>query len=153
MERKHNFLETNLRSTDCVRSSHLSVLGFTLLEMMAVMTILIVLISLGVVRYEQSIIRAREAALSTDLRELNDAVQEFTRDKNAAPTSLDDLVSSGYVSRIPVDPITGSADWVGENCQLLDSTDQITTGICTVHSNSTKVSPFNNKPYNEWDPD
>lgn len=126
--------------------------GFTLLEMMAVMTILIVLLALGVVRYEQSITRAREAALTTDLDSLNRAVQEYTRDKNEAPNSLDDLVPQ-YLGKLPIDPMTGAADWVGENCQILDSTDQITTGICTVHSASNKVSPFNNKPYSSWDPD
>jgi len=126
--------------------------GFTLLELIAVMTIMVVLLALGVVRYEQSIVRAREAALTTDLDELNHAVQEYTRDKNEAPNSVDDLVPQ-YLGKLPIDPMTGAADWVGENCQILDSTDQISTGICTVHSASNKVSPFNNKPYSSWDPD
>lgn len=126
--------------------------GFTLLEMMAVMAILVVLLAIGAVRYQQSVVRAREAALTTDLKELNYAVQEYTRDKNEAPNSLDDLVPQ-YLGKLPIDPMTKAADWVGENCQLLDSTDQITTGICTVHSASNEVSPFNNKPYSSWDPD
>jgi len=129
--------------------------GFTLLEVMAVMAILLVLIALGVARYVQAEIHAREAALSTDLDEINQAIQEYTRDKAAAPTSLDDLVHSDppYLGKIPVDPMTGAADWVPDNCSDLLSTDQLSTGICHVHSASNKSSPFNNKPYSEWDPD
>jgi general secretion pathway protein G len=126
--------------------------GFTLLELMAVMAILIILIALGAAHYEQTIIRAREAALRQDLDEMNKAIQEYTTDKQAAPTSLDDLVQAhpSYLGRIPNDPMTGKSDWVPENCDVLDSSDQLSTGICSVHSSSDSVSPITNTPYSSW---
>jgi general secretion pathway protein G len=126
--------------------------GFTLLELMAVMAILLVLIALGAARYEQTIVRAREAALRQDLDEMNKAIQEYTADKQAAPTSLDDLVQAhpSYLGRIPNDPMTGKSDWVPENCDMLDSSDQLSTGICSVHSSSDSVSPTTDTPYSSW---
>jgi general secretion pathway protein G len=126
--------------------------GFTLLELMAVMAILLILIALGAARYEQTIVRAHEAALRQDLDEMNKAIQEYTTDKQAAPTSLDDLVQArpAYLGRIPNDPMTGKSDWVPETCDVLDSSDQLSTGICSVHSASDSVSPITNTPYSSW---
>jgi general secretion pathway protein G len=126
--------------------------GFTLLELMAVMAILLILIALGAARYEQTIVRAREAALRQDLDEMNKAVQEYTTDKQAAPTSLNDLVQAhpAYLGRIPNDPMTGKSDWVPEDCDVLDSSEQLSTGICSVHSASDAVSPITNTPYSSW---
>jgi len=126
--------------------------GFTLLELMAVMAILLVLIAIGAAHYEQTIVRAREAALRQDLDEINNAIQQYTADKEAAPTSLDELVQArpAYLGRIPNDPMTGRSDWVTENCDLLDSSDQLSTGICSVHSASDNVSPSTNTPYSSW---
>jgi general secretion pathway protein G len=126
--------------------------GFTLLELMAVMAILLILIALGAARYEQTIVRAREAALRQDLGEMNKAIQEFTTDKQAAPTSLDDLVQAHppYLGRIPNDPMTGKNDWVPDDCDVLDSSEQLSTGICSVHSASDAVSPITNTPYSSW---
>jgi len=126
--------------------------GFTLLELMAVMAILLVLIALGAAHYEQTIVRAREAALRQDLDEINHAIQEYTADKEAAPTSLDQLVEArpAYLGRIPNDPMTGRNDWVAETCDLLDSSDQLSTGICSVHSSSDNISPSTNTPYSSW---
>jgi general secretion pathway protein G len=124
--------------------------GFTLLEMMAVIAIILVLVTLGAGRYDLAIVRAREAALTQDLAEMNKAIQNYTLDKEAAPTSLDDLVQAQYLGRIPNDPITGTNDWVPENCDTLLSADQLSTGICSVHSGSNRVSPFTNTPYSSW---
>jgi len=127
-------------------------MGFTLLELMAVMAILLVLIAIGAAHYSQSVVRAREAALRQDLDEMNQAIQEYTRDKQAAPTSLEDLVQAhpAYLGRIPDDPITQKNDWVPENCDVLDSSDQLSTGICSVHSSSDAISPSTSTPYSSW---
>lgn len=125
--------------------------GFTLLELMVVIAVLLVLLAIGATRYEFAVMRAREAALSQDLDEMNKAIQDYTRDKEAAPTSLDDLVPQ-YLGKIPNDPISGTNDWVTENCDDLLSADQVATGICSVHSGSNKVSPFSNQPYSSWEP-
>ncbi|HEY6905472.1 MAG TPA: type II secretion system protein [Candidatus Acidoferrales bacterium] len=124
--------------------------GFTLLEILMVVTIIVILATLGAARYDQAMVRAHEAALTQDLSEMNKAIQNYTADKEAAPTSLDDLVQAQYLGRIPNDPITGTADWTTENCDLLVNVDQTSTGICSVHSSSDKVSPFTKTPYSSW---
>lgn len=124
--------------------------GFTLLEVLMVVTIIIILATIGTARYDQAMVRAHEAALTQDLSEMNKAIQNYTADKEAAPTSLDDLVQAQYLGRIPNDPITGAADWTTENCDLLVNADQTSTGICSVHSSSDKVSPYTKTPYSSW---
>jgi general secretion pathway protein G len=123
--------------------------GFTLLEMMVVITIMLVLATIAAGRYDLAAIRAHEAALHTDLTVMNQAIQDYTTDKNAAPTSLEDLVPQ-YIGRIPNDPMTGTNDWAPENCDMLLSADQTLTGICSVHSSSDKISPFSNDAYSSW---
>ena len=124
--------------------------GFTLLEMMVVMAIIVVLATIGVMRYQRAILSSKEAVLKTDLREMREAIQNYTRDKEAAPNSLDDLVTEHYLARIPNDPITGAADWTPENCDELLTPDQTSTGICDVHSSSDATSPTENTPYSSW---
>jgi general secretion pathway protein G len=124
--------------------------GFTLLELMIVMAIIIILVTLGVGRYQQAIERAREAALHQDLTEMRKAIQNYTLDKSAAPNSLDDLVQAKYLASIPSDPITHGTDWNVSDCDELLSADQTSTGICDVHSTSDAISPFENTPYNSW---
>jgi general secretion pathway protein G len=124
--------------------------GFTLMELMVVMSIILVLATLATVHYQQSVLRAREAALKSDLQVMNRAIQDYTRDKEAAPQSLDDLVSGQYLGSIPADPITHAKDWVTENCDTLLDPDQSGIGICSVHSGSDAVSPFENTPYSTW---
>jgi len=124
--------------------------GFTLIELMIVMAIILVLATIASVHYRNAVLRSREAVLKTDLKVLNDAINFYTRDKEAAPQSLDDLVSGQYVGAIPPDPITGGKDWVTVNCDTLLDPDQTTTGICSVHSASDAVSPFENTPYSTW---
>jgi len=130
-------------------AAHANERGFTLLELMLVAAILLVLAAIAAGRFTLAEVRAREAALSQDLAEMNKAIQNYTLDKEAAPTSLDDLVPQ-YLGKIPADPITGKNDWVTEDCNDLLSADQISTGICSVHSGSNDVSPFTNTPYSSW---
>lgn len=124
--------------------------GFTLLELMIVITVIMILATIGVGHYERTILRSHEAVLHNDLRTMRQAIQDYTQDKEAAPNSLDDLVSEHYIDRVPPDPMTGQPDWVTETCDLLLSPDQSSTGICDVHSGSDKVSPFENTPYSSW---
>jgi general secretion pathway protein G len=124
--------------------------GFTLIELMIVMAIIVVLATIAVGQYQKTLQRSREAVLKTDLRDMREAIQNYTRDKEAAPDSLDDLVTEQYLARIPPDPVTGKPDWTPENCDTLLSPDQTGTGICDVHSSSDAVSPFENTPYSSW---
>ena len=124
--------------------------GFTLIELMIVMAIIVILATLASVHYRNAVLRSREAVLKSDLRVMNNAIQDYTRDKEAAPQSLDDLVSGQYLSAIPSDPITHAKDWVTVNCDTLLDPDQSAIGICSVHSASDAVSPFENTPYSSW---
>src|SRR6201987_4102645 len=124
--------------------------GFTLIELMIVMAIILVLATIASVHYRNAVLRSREAVLKTDLKVMNDAINYYTRDKEAAPQSLDDLVSGQYLGAIPEDPITKTKDWVTVNCAYLLDPNQTITGICSVPSASEAVSPFENTPYSSW---
>jgi len=124
--------------------------GFTLLEMMIVITIILILASIAGGRYEKSVLRSKEAVLKQDLFVMRQAIEQYTLDKMAAPSSLDDLVQSKYMSAIPKDPITNNKDWHTESEDLLLSPEQTSTGITDVHSASNVTSPFENTPYNTW---
>jgi general secretion pathway protein G len=133
------------------RRAHSSVLGFTLLEMMVVITIILILLSLAAGRYQQSVVRAKEASLKQDLAVMRKAIDQYTLDKLAAPQSLEDLVSAGYIREVPTDPITGKKDWlVDYETDVLFSPEQTSTGVSNVHSASDKVSPFESTAYNSW---
>jgi len=125
--------------------------GFTLIELMIVMTIIVILASMAAVRYDRSIERAKEAALHHDLSVMRDAIEQYTLDKEQAPQSLDDLVSSGYLRAIPRDPVTGTKDWVVSSSDVLLSPDESSSGgITDVHSSSDAVSSFEKTPYSSW---
>src|ERR1700757_3158099 len=98
--------------------------GFTMMELMVVIAIILVLIGLAAGRYEKSIVRAREAVLKQDLQTMRSAIQQYTLDKAAAPQSLDDLVSAGYLREVPVEPMTRARDWHTDFDNVLLSTEQ-----------------------------
>jgi general secretion pathway protein G len=124
--------------------------GFTLIEMMVVIFIILVLASIAAGKYYQTVIRARESVLRQDLHTLRTCIENYTRDKENPPSSLDDLVTGGYLTQIPKDPITGYPDWNTQTCDTVLSPEQNTVGMCDVHSNSDKISPFDNTPYSSW---
>lgn len=125
--------------------------GFTLLEVITVVGIILILATLAAGRYDSSLVRAHEAALHQDLSEMRKAIDDYTADKDAGPSSLDDLVQAGYLHQIPNDPITRDPDWrTDENCGAVMSPDQTIIGVCDVHSSSDQVSPFENTPYSSW---
>ena len=124
--------------------------GFTLIELMIVMAIIMILATIAAGNYQKSIVRAKETSLRTDLKVMRDAIQHYTEDKEAAPTSLDDLVSAHYIQQIPTDPMTGAKDWVTASENLDVSPEQSSSGITDVHSSSDKISPFENDAYSSW---
>jgi general secretion pathway protein G len=81
---------------------------------------------------------------------MREAIQHYTEDKEAAPQSLDDLVSAHYLQQIPVDPMTHARDWYTVNEDLDLSPEQSSMGITDVHSASDKISPFENDAYSSW---
>src|SRR5438309_10635792 len=85
--------------------------GFTLIEMMIVISIMLILVSIAVPLYNQSILRAKESVLRQDLFTLRSVISQFTLDKQRAPQSLEDLVQAGYLKQLPKDPSTGQPNW------------------------------------------
>jgi general secretion pathway protein G len=120
-----------------------------LIELMIVISIMSILISIAVPMYKQSILRAKEAVLRQNLETLRHQIDAYTYDKRKAPQALDDLVSGGYLKKIPVDPITNQADWEVVTEDTMASIDQTEPGINDVHSASNLVST-EGTPYNTW---
>jgi general secretion pathway protein G len=124
--------------------------GFTLIELMIVITIIFILIGIAAGRYDRSVVRAREATLRQDLQVMRQAIDNYTLDKQAAPQSLDTLQQAGYLRIVPTDPMTQAKDWQPQFDEVVLSPDQSGTGMVDVHSNSDRVSPFDSTPYKEW---
>jgi general secretion pathway protein G len=124
--------------------------GFTLIELMIVMLIIGILASLAIPRFTAQVKNAKEAVLKEDLHVMRDAIDSYTMDKNKAPQSLDDLVQSGYLKEIPVDPMTHASDtWVTNTDDTLESVDQTDPGINDVHSGSQDLGS-NGEMYSTW---
>ncbi|MGE5487366.1 MAG: type II secretion system protein [bacterium] len=126
-------------------------LGFTLVEILIVMTIISILVSVAVPMYQKAVLRAKESLLRSNLFTMRTVIDEYTYDKQKAPQSLQDLVSEGYLRQIPVDPITGSSDtWEVIMEDAMASVDQNEPGIFDVRSGADTVSPLDGTPYSEW---
>ena len=124
--------------------------GFTLVELMIVIFIMLILMSIAAPMYSQSVVRAKESALRQDLYHLRQGIDQYTMDKQKAPQSLDDLVSAGYFRQLPLDPFTRSTStWVVVNEDVLSSIDQTEPGITDVHSGS-ELTSSEGTPYSEW---
>ena len=122
--------------------------GFTLLELMIVISVIIILAAITLPQYQKTIRHTREAVLRDDLFKMRSLIDQFAADKGRLPQSLDEIVSEGYMREIPTDPFTGQKDWAittGEDPNSLDG-DQ---GITDVHSSSEEVSS-EGTPYNQW---
>src|SRR5215831_3907042 len=125
--------------------------GFTLIELMIVISLILILVSVSIPAYNQSILRAKESVLKQNLFQLRSLISQYTLDKQKAPQSLDDLVSAGYIKQLPVDPMTASSSsWTVEQEEdTISSPDQQESGISDVHSGSTATSS-DGTAYNTW---
>src|SRR5262249_32317839 len=124
--------------------------GFTLIELMIVIFIMMILISIAAPVFTSTVIRAREAVLRQDLFTMREQIDNYTLDKQKAPQSLEDLVSAGYLKQLPTDPFTNSREtWVPVQEEVLESIDQSEPGISDVHSGSNLVGS-DGTPYSSW---
>jgi general secretion pathway protein G len=110
--------------------------GFTILELVIVMTIIVILAAIGVNNYQMVQKHARETVLKQDLQAMRKAIDQYAADKEELPQSLDDLVEMGYIREIPIDPITGEKDWATDIEEDTISR-QGGQGVVDVHSAAT----------------
>lgn len=117
--------------------------GFTIIELMIVVTIVGILATLAVPSYHAAIIKAKEGALRQDLFSLRDVIDQHRADKGKYPETIQSLISAGYLRRVPTDPITGATSTWQE------MVDQGEGGMVDVFSGSELVGT-NGVPYNQW---
>jgi general secretion pathway protein G len=122
--------------------------GFTLLELMIVISIIIILASITLPQYQKTIMHTRETVLRDDLRKMRSLIDQFAADKGRLPQSLDDLVSEGYMRDVPIDPFTGQKDWAITTGGDPNSSEG-EQGMTDVHSASAEVST-EGTAYSEW---
>ena len=122
--------------------------GFTLLELITVISIIAILTAIALPNYKAAIIQSKEAVLREDLFQFRDRIDQYYADKGKYPESLQILLEQGYLRRIPADPITGNPDWEVVAAEP-DPDDPDASGIYDVHSASSAAS-MSGTPYNEW---
>jgi general secretion pathway protein G len=122
--------------------------GFTLLELMIVISIIIILAIIVLPQYQKTVLQARESVLRDDLAQMRKLLDQYAADKGQLPQSLEDLSTSGYLREVPVDPITGQKDWnviMGQDANSAEGGQ----GVVDVRSASGDLSS-EGTPYSEW---
>ena len=123
--------------------------GFTLVELITVITILGILVGVALPNYRAAIGQSKEAVLKEDLFRFRDSIDQYQADKGKYPASLDTLVTDGYLRSIPKDPLTGGKDWTEVPADPDPDNPGEAPGIYDVHSSSEGTS-YDGSPYKEW---
>jgi general secretion pathway protein G len=124
--------------------------GFTLIELMIVMALIVILAGIGLAVYGNSVTRAKEATLKEDLFRMRDSIDQYYADKNKYPGSLSALVEDKYLRTVPVDPFTNSADsWQTTMSEADPSNPSAEPGIYDVKSGSDQMA-LDGTPYSQW---
>jgi general secretion pathway protein G len=123
--------------------------GFTLLELMIVISILVILALIAMGQYNKTVLAAREATLREDLYTMRKMIDQYAADKGKLPASLDDLQSAGYIHEIPLDPMTDQKDWQPDMGDDPGSTEGA-QGLVNVHSASGDLSSDGSTRYSDW---
>ena len=125
--------------------------GFTLIELLIVLTLITVLSTIGMAQYQRSVVYAREATLKEDLFRMRDAIDQYYADKNQYPSTLDALVSEGYMRKVPEDPFTKSnSTWQTVPAEPDPNNPAAEAGIYDVKSGSDQTA-LDGTAYSEWD--
>lgn len=124
--------------------------GFTLIELIIVMTVIGLLASIAIPSFVNSVKRAKEAVLKEDLHTMRSAIDGYTVDREQAPQTLDDLVQAGYLKSIPVDPMTTRSDtWITSQSDVLTNITETQGGISDVHSGAQGLAT-DGSSFNTW---
>ena len=124
--------------------------GFTLIELLVVLSLIVLLASIGLVMYQNSVQRGREAVLKEDLFRMRDAIDQHYADKGKYPGSLEDLVSAGYLRKVPVDPMTQSTEtWQTVPAEPDPANLTVEPGIYNVRSGA-EGQALDGSKFSEW---
>ncbi len=124
--------------------------GFTLMELLVVMSLIVLLTSIGMMGYRTSVQRGREAVLKEDLFRMRDAIDQFYVDKGKYPVDLTELVGSGYLRSVPADPMTNSVDsWQMIPAEPDPNNPSADIGVYNVKSGSDKLA-IDGSSYSDW---
>ena len=138
------------RPTFAYRVSSRRTAGFSLIELMIVMSLIVILAGITISVNANGQTRAREAVLKEDLFRMRDAIDQYYADKNAYPPTLDDLVSAKYLRAVPTDPFTNSTDtWQTTLSELDPANPSAVPGIFDVRSGSDRMA-LDGTPYSTW---
>jgi general secretion pathway protein G len=121
-----------------------------MIELMVVMSLIVILATLGLAQYRYSVVRSREAVLKEDLFRMRDAIDQYYADKQKYPAALDDLVTDGYLREVPVDPFTeSSTTWVGVPAEPDPNNRLDAPGMFDVKSGAERTA-LDGTPYADW---
>ena len=124
--------------------------GFTMVELLVVMTLIVILATMGMTQYRTSLIHAREATLKEDLFRMRDAIDQYYADKGQYPSTIDALVSDGYMRKVPEDPFTKSnTTWQSIPAEPDPNNPTAEPGVYDVKSGSD-ASALDGTKYSEW---
>jgi len=116
---------------------------------MVVISIIVILITMAIPIYNNTIRRSKETVLKQNLFTLRTVIDNYTYDKQKAPQNLQDLVSDGYLRAVPMDPMTNSTNWKTIMEDASQSVNQSEPGIFDVRSTSDKMG-LDGSPYSDW---
>jgi general secretion pathway protein G len=124
--------------------------GFTLVELLIVISLISILAAMGLVQYRNSVVSAKESTLKTDLFRMRDAIDQYYADKGKYPSALDSLVSDGYMRRIPEDPFTKTSDsWTTVPAEPDPNNPSAEPGVYDVKS-AAQGTALDGSSYSDW---
>ncbi len=125
--------------------------GWTLIELMIVLAIIMILVSIALVQYQNSVTASKEAVLRSNLFRMRDAIDQHYADKGSYPDSIDTLVSNHYLRAVPLDPIAGnSTSWVVVPADPDPNNPSASAGIYEVHSGASDKTALDGSRYSDW---
>jgi general secretion pathway protein G len=132
-----------------VTGKAVSTSGFTFIEMVMVIVVMGILLGIAIPVYQAQVLTSKEAVLKHNLAIVRERLDQFKADRNKYPSSLQELVESGYLREIPKDPMTGAEEWEEIFTDYDPNEPDAEPGIQDVRSQSEEIG-IDGRPYSEW---